>query len=666
MPSAPEARKPVVIERGMGGSSVRRSSRAALAAVLLACAAATSAAAGDGRPKGERLRELIPRYLEARRDAALAARRAAVDWRDARAVEAWLAVAPLSPRDELEVDMFLRRYELAVPRPVEEWHLRWLALHPREGRRLHGDTAVERALARAALVAAAEAAGEGPESAPSEAPGATVVGTNRNVAGTDTPEPLEYQGEIQAAADPRDPRRLVAATNTWDDMGGTCGDFGMQAVFWSANGGRTWQYTCAPDAPAYGMSCSALGGIGTFGSDPAVTWDDQGNVFVEYMMLCALSVDDLRFAIVVARSSDGGATWSPQGVIKNSWATGALEDKNFYAIDTFPSSPFHGRHYTCWDRNNDEKLAFSTNGGATWTEVDLPEPASYGSHDLGCDIAVEDDGTVHVAWDRYLCGSTWCTDQRMFHTRSTDGGQTWSTPVLIHNYLFTGFSGNEFPPAQNERGISLFGSIAVDNSGGACRGTLYVTYTDVATSGAPVVTANVYVRRSTNGGASWLAGVRVNNDTTTTNTQFHSFLVADRATGEPVVAWHDTRLDFAGDERVDYFVAASTDCGQSFPANTRVSAASAEFRNTSVSFTNLNTSANQNPNANPNQYGEYLGLDVHGGRAFVAWTDSRQFHPSFTLEEQKENIGFVEVRFDAVFRDGFETGDTRIWSSLTP
>ncbi|KAB2960952.1 MAG: hypothetical protein F9K16_11410 [Thermoanaerobaculia bacterium] len=644
-----------MFDREAGGRSPQLRPRAATAALLVAFALASPAAAGEGLPKGERLKQLIPRFLDAGRDAALAARRAAVDWRDPRAVEAWLAGAPLSPRDELEIDMFLRRYELAVPRRVEEWHLRWLALHPAEGRRLHGDAAVERALARAALVVGVVPA--------SEAPDATEVGTNRNLAGIDTPEPLEYQGEIQVAADPRDPRRLVAAANTWDDMGGTCGDFGMQAVFWSADGGVTWQYGCVPAEGAYGLSCS---GVGTFGSDPAVSWDDQGNVFVEYMMLCAHSSTDIRFAIVVAKSSNGGATWAAQGVVKSSWATGDLEDKNFYAIDTFPTSPFHGRHYTCWDRNNNEKFAYSTNGGATWTEVDLPAPASYGSHDLGCDIAVADDGTVHVAWDRYLCPSTSCTDQRMYYTRSTNGGQTWSTPVPVHNYLLTGFSGNEFPPAQNERGISLFGSIAVDNSGGPCRGTLYVTYTDVATAGASAVTANVYVRRSTNGGGSWFAGVRVNNDTTTANTQFHSFLVTDRATGEPVVAWHDTRSDSAGDERVDFFVASSTNCGQSFPVNTKVSAASAEFRNTAISFTNLNSGATQNPNANPNQYGEYLGLDVHGGRAFVAWTDSRQFHPSFQAEPQVENIGFVEVRFDAVFRDGFETGDARIWSTLAP
>jgi hypothetical protein len=117
---------------------------------------------------------------------------------------------------------------------------------------------------------------------------------------------------------------------------------------------------------------------------------------------------------------------------------------------------------------------------------------------------------------------------------------------------------------------------------------------------------------------------------------------------------------------VDYFVANSTNCGQSFATNTKVSAPSAEFRNTAVSYTNLNTGATQNPNANPNQYGEYLGLDVHGGRAFVAWTDSRQFHPSFPAEPQVENVGFVEVRFDAIFRDGFETGDARIWSAIAP
>ena len=40
------------------------------------------------------------------------------------------------------------------------------------------------------------------------------------------------------------------------------------------------------------------------------------------MLLCSRARLDTHFAMVVARSPNGGATWAAQGVIKNSWATG--------------------------------------------------------------------------------------------------------------------------------------------------------------------------------------------------------------------------------------------------------------------------------------------------------------------------------------------------------
>jgi hypothetical protein len=501
---------------------------------------------------------------------------------------------------------------------------------------------------------------------------AVSVGKNRNPAADidndlDDPEPDEYQGEIQLVVDPNDPDRMVAAANTWDDAGGTCGDFGMQAVLWSGDGGVTWSYTCAPDGGAYGLDCTGapLSGLGTFGSDPALAWGENGDVFLNYMLLCAVTTSDIRFALVVARSTDGGATWSARGVIKDSWTSGQVEDKNFYAIDGHPSSAFSGRHYACWDRDNDQKVAYSINDGLSWTEVDLPTPDS-GEFDIGCDLTVTDSGVVHVVWNRLTCAAS-CTDALMYHSRSNNGGVSWSTPVQVHDYRLVDFSS---PPndncasAQEERCLNTFGSLAVDDSGGPCRGCLYVAYTDVpAGTGFDPDKSNVYVRTSADAGATWSAAVKANSDGVfSLNAQFHPWLELDRGNRHPVVGWHDTRNDTAH-RRVDYFVARSSDCGATWTEQ-QISAPSDEFNNAGISYTIENSS--QNSNANPNQFGEYLGLDVHGGRAFMAWTDSRHFEPSFVSEPQKENVGFVEVRFPEIFLDGFETGDGRVWSSATP
>jgi len=542
-------------------------------------------------------------------------------------VDRYLAYMPISPLEFLEIDMRERLYEVAIPRYLFEWHARWIKLHETKARALYGDNYVD------SLVSGVPAEVDG------EAGGGLLfkasVGTNRNVASTFLPEPETYQGEIQVAVNPNNPNQIVAAANTWDSIGGTCGG-GIQAVFYSSDGGATWGYTCTPGASAYGMSCNGT----VYGSDPAVYWNDNNQVFINHMLLCAIGTQT-RFAMVVARSTNGGSTWNGQGVIVNSWGNTNLEDKNFYVIDNNPTSPFYGRHYTCWDRNNNEKSAYSTNNGASWTEVDLPTPPSAG-YDLGCDLAVEDNGTVHVVWDNLTCGAN-CTNERMFYTRSTNGGASWSSPVLVRDFNLVAFSTNSEPDAQDNRGIGPFGAIDVDNSGGACDGTLYATFGDLATSSSNVNTADVYVARSTNGGASWSSPVKVNDDGLANSIQFHPFLVVDQSTGDVVVAWHDARND-TGNDAVDFYTARSTDCGLSFETNVQVSAASSEFNNSGISWSNMFTG--DNPNANPNQYGEYLGLDARSCKAYLAWTDTRHYFPSFTSESQEENLGFAVVDFE--------------------
>ncbi|HLF56421.1 MAG TPA: sialidase family protein, partial [Thermoanaerobaculia bacterium] len=515
------------------------------------------------------------------------------------------------------------------------------------------------------------------------------VGTNRNVAAAFEDEPDDYQGEVQLALDPNDPRRIVAAANSWGEIPGACGggtgfDANLTAVFYSSDGGVTWGYTCAPDAPAYGLDCTGppLNGEGTFGSDPALSWDSNGNVFLEYMMICLISVDPTDFvdALVVARSTDGGATWLPRGVVKDSFGSPLdFEDKNFYVIDRNETSSFAGRHYTCWDRSNIELVAFSPDAGANWTEVALPTP-SQGNVDIGCDLAVADDGTVHVTWNRLDCNAVSCESEWIYHSKSTDGGETWSTPpVALHSFEMVDFNTEpcdppfeelncqtNCPDAQDNRCLNGFASLDIDNSGGGCRGTLYAAYTDIpsGTSFDPAK-ANIYVRKSINGGATWSAAVMVNSGSGTSNiTQFHPWLQVDRGTRHAVVGWHDTRDDSAAD-RVEFWMGRSDDCGASW-SEEKVSEVSCEFNNCSTSspardYSDLFTG--DNVKRNPNQYGEYLGLDVYGGRAFMAWTDSRHFFPSFTSESQKENVGFVEVKFEEIFLDGFETGDARVWTA---
>nr|HRC84600.1 DNRLRE domain-containing protein [Thermoanaerobaculia bacterium] len=442
----------------------------------------------------------------------------------------------------------------------------------------------------------------------------------------------------QIAVNHRNPNQMVAAANTWNTSVAACNNNQTQSIFYSSDGGATWGHTCAPSNNVFALgSCTGT----VFGSDPALFWNDNNEVFLNYMLLCGTTAST-KYSMVVARSADGGATWVKQGIIKNAWSTGTLEDKNFYVIDNTATSSFYGRHYTCWDRSNNEKFAYSSDNGLTWTEVDLPT-APVGGVDLACEIAVGKNGTVHVVFDSLTCGVSTCSDERMFYTRSTNGGVSWSAPVQVQDFNLVGFSGANKPPVADNRGISPFGAVDIDNSGGACDGTLYATFSDWTSGGA--TENDIWVRRSTDNGATWSAAVKVNDDGLAGRTQFHPFLQVDQANGNVVVAWHDTRND-STNKKVDYYAARSTNCGVSFEANVKASQPSAEFNNSGISYSDENTT--DNPNRNPNQYGEYMGLAVVGGKAHLAWLDSRHFYPGSSTDPQKENVGFAAVDFGAV------------------
>lgn len=608
----------------------RMTRRLLIALCLVALAATGTARAEEGMSKAALEKQLRAAYGAFNRDPGLKAleKQATANLKDRAAVDEYLKRMPLSPLEYLQIDMEVRHYEIFVPQYIQELHIRWIELHDLLARKMYGDAYVDQVLTGWPADTGDDIVGDFKT---------VTVGTNRNAASTDVPPPNAFDGEIQIAVNHRNTNQMVAAANTWGNAGAACNNQQTQSIFYSSNGGATWDYTCAPSNNVFSLgTCSGT----VFGSDPAVYWNDNNEVFLNYMLLCSSGSTTL-YSMVVARSADGGATWVNQGVIKNAWATGTLEDKNFYVIDNNLASPFYGRHYTCWDRANNEKFAYSTNNGATWTEVDLPA-AGVGGVDLGCEIAVQKNGTVHVVFESLTCGAN-CTDERMWYTRSTNGGASWSSTVQVHDHNLAGFSGTNMPPVADQRGIAPFGAVDVDNSGGACDGTLYATFGDYTSGGA--TETDIWVTRSTNNGVTWSAPVKVNDDGLAGRTQFHPFLQVDQSNGSVVVAWHDARND-ANNRKVDFFTARSTNCGVSFEANVQASQPSAEFNNSGISYTDENTT--DNPNRNPNQYGEYMGLDVKNGKAYIAWVDSRHFYPGSSTNAQKENVGFAVVDFGTV------------------
>ena len=157
-------------------------------------------------------------------------------------------------------------------------------------------------------------------------------------------------------------------------------------------------------------------------TDPVVAYDANHDVW----MISSLGLTDPGpegAAVVVNRSTDGGLTWSGPVTVAEA-GSGQDFDKNWVVCDNTTTSPHYGNCYHEWDDFGDgDRILMSTSsdGGLTWSTPIMTAKRVYG---LGGQPVVQPDGDVIVP-------SANAFEKAIIAFRSTDGGASWGDEVIV-------------------------------------------------------------------------------------------------------------------------------------------------------------------------------------------------------------------------------------------
>ncbi|MCI0473886.1 MAG: T9SS type A sorting domain-containing protein [Ignavibacteria bacterium] len=328
-----------------------------------------------------------------------------------------------------------------------------------------------------------------------------------------------------------------------------------------------------------------------YSTNPFVSYNNSNILYYNYL-------DDYN---VVDRSFNYGINWGGRMVVPST----TQFDMNSIAVDNNPASSYYNRIYVVWSNFNLSQPAvffsYSTNNGATFTAgVQIGSPQSN-HYEQGARLAVGPNGDVYCVWATPNIANNNIEDKIAF-VKSVNGGTSWSAPV--YPLTISGIRGYLSP---NGIRVNSFPSIAIDRSGGAGSGRIYLFWAqkNLAPAGSD---PDICFSYSANGGSSFSSPVRINDDPLNNGkNQFLPWCAADDATGKVTVVFYDNRDTFIPDS-VDVYAAISPDNGGSF-VNIKVSDhAHRPFPLSGYA---------------DGYYSDYIGVAVYNDVIYPAWTDTR-------------------------------------------
>jgi hypothetical protein len=328
-----------------------------------------------------------------------------------------------------------------------------------------------------------------------------------------------------------DPTNRNKMSIGWRQFNSVASNFRQAGFAYTADGGRTWIHpgVLQPNV---------------FRSDPVLNSDNVGGFF--YLSLLQNFFDDLW------RSLNGGQSWT-------NIAPADGGDKQWFTIDRTDSTG-RGFQYQFWstDGNNygGRQFSRSINGGVTWMNpINIPNSPAWGTLD------VDSNGNLFIGGVNLTTNQIWCI-------RSTNAKNGAVVPTFDHSTAVNLAGHVAFSEPINSEGLVGQIFVAADRSGTSTNNNIYML-ASVQPAGFATGSDVMFVR-STNGGLTFSAPRRINDDPVN-HAKWHWFGTLSVApNGRIDAVWLDTR-DAANNTNSQLFYSSSVDGGNTWSPNVAIS-----------------------------------------------------------------------------------------------
>ncbi len=319
-------------------------------------------------------------------------------------------------------------------------------------------------------------------------------------------------------------------------------------------------YDCSTTETTPGVLNQNMPPSWTNTTDPNLGFDTKGRVYQTMLPFNAFWTNlHPDGAITVSYSDDMGAHWVTgnggqaleQVPNSSSFQFGHVEDKQWVAVNHYPNNnqfgnQFQDHVYATWDIIDGNvgstvklRAATSRDRGLNFSKATTIVSSSIDQlRDQFSQPAVDPAGNLYVAYTNI---GTKTTLADFFVTKSTDDGQTFSTPVQAGSANTIGVGSVRDSNTTFRDGINFAFAVSQDFPG-----HLYLAYNDF--NGTQY---NTFLVQSTDGGQTWSKPVPVNDDINSGSIADHfQPAVAAGPGGAVAVGFYDRRAACPNDKSI--------------------------------------------------------------------------------------------------------------------